>query len=165
MQITKNTVVSLNYTLHTLNGEEKSLVESTKSAEPLVYLHGVGMMLPKFEGHVEGLAKGETREFVLAPEDAYGEVDKSAVVNLPVDMFKEVGMPAAGNVIPLQDNQGNQFQARVVEVSPEVVIADLNHPMAGETLHFEVEVVDVREATEEELSHGHAHGADGTEGH
>lgn len=87
------------------------------------------------------------------------------MAQLPVDMFKESGMPPVGAMLPLSDNQGNNFQAIVVEVTPEVVVADLNHPMAGKTLNFDVEVLSTRPATEEELSHGHAHGVDGTEGH
>jgi len=80
-------------------------------------------------------------------------------------MFNETGLPPVGEVLPLQDNQGNQFRAVVVEVTPEAVVADLNHPMAGKKLNFDIEILNTREATPEELSHGHAHGADGNEGH
>ena len=70
-----------------------------------------------------------------------------------------------GEIIPLQDNEGNQFRAQVMEVSPEVVVVDLNHPMAGQNLHFDIEVLEVRQATEDELAHGHAHGIDGQADH
>ena len=80
-------------------------------------------------------------------------------------MFKESGLPPVGALLPLTDDAGNQFRASVVEVTEEAVIADLNPPMAGKTLEFEVEILNVRPATEEELSHGHAHGVDGTQGH
>lgn len=166
MAIENNNVVVLNYKLHTVEANgEKSFVEETNSENPLTFLYGVGMMLPKFEENIAGLNVGDNTSFTLEANDAYGEKDERAVAQLPVDMFKDSGLPPVGEVLPLQDNQGNQFRAVVVEVTPEAVAADLNHPMAGKTLSFDVEILNVREATEEELAHGHAHGADGTEGH
>ncbi|QBQ40212.1 FKBP-type peptidyl-prolyl cis-trans isomerase [Sphingobacterium psychroaquaticum] len=166
MAIENNNVVTLNYKLHTVeeNGE-RTFVEETTSENPLTFLYGVGMMLPKFEENIVGLNVGEKGSFTLAANDAYGEIDERAFAQLPADMFNETGLPPVGEVIPLQDNQGNQFRAVVVEVSPEVVVADLNHPMAGKTLSFEVEILAVRPATEEELAHGHSHGVDGDEAH
>ncbi len=166
MAIETNNVVALTYTLYTVeeNGE-KTLVEETTSENPLTYLHGVGMMLPKFEENVAGLETGDKKSFVLTAEDAYGERNNDAIAQLPVDMFAEAGMPPVGAILPLSDNNGNNFSAVVIEVSPEVVVADLNHPMAGKTLNFEVEILNARPATEEELSHGHAHGIDGNEAH
>ncbi|WP_407489607.1 FKBP-type peptidyl-prolyl cis-trans isomerase [Elizabethkingia anophelis] len=166
MTIDNNHVVALNYTLHTIeeNGE-KTFVEQTTTENPLTFLYGVGMMIPKFEENIKGLTVGDKTSFTIAPEEAYGEKDPNALAQLPVDMFKESGMPPVGAMLPLSDNQGNNFQAIVLEVTPEVVVADLNHPMAGKTLNFDVEVLSTRPATEEELSHGHAHGVDGTEGH
>jgi len=87
------------------------------------------------------------------------------VANLPLDMFKESGTPEIGTVIPLQDNNGNRFQGMVVSVAEDSVIVDLNHPMAGQELHFKGNILNVRPATPEELSHGHAHGADGHHAH
>ena len=166
MAIENNNVVTLNYILHTIeeNGE-KTFVEQTTTENPLTFLYGVGMMLPKFEENIAGLNEGDKTAFDLAAVDAYGERDDRAIAQLPADMFKETGLPPLGEVLPLQDNQGNQFRAVVVDVTPEAVVADLNHPMAGKTLSFEIEVLNVRPATEEELSHGHAHGIDGTQGH
>lgn len=166
MAIENNNVVTLNYILHTIeeNGE-KTFVEQTTTENPLTFLYGVGMMLPKFEENISGLTEGGKISFDLTAADAYGEKDEKAIAQLPADMFKETGLPPVGEVLPLQDNQGNQFRAVVVEVTPEAVIADLNHPMAGKTLSFEIEILNVRPATEEELSHGHSHGADGTESH
>lgn len=166
MAIENNNVVTLNYILHTIeeNGE-KTFVEQTTTENPLTFLYGVGMMLPKFEENIAGLNEGDKTSFDLAAADAYGERDDKAIAQLPAEMFQETGLPPVGEVLPLQDNQGNQFRAVVVEVTPEAVIADLNHPMAGKSLSFEIEVLNVRPATEEELSHGHAHGVDGTEGH
>ncbi len=166
MAVENNNVVTLNYVLHTIeeNGE-KTFVEQTTTENPLTFLYGVGMMLPKFEENIAGLNAGDKLSFELEAADAYGERDDRAMAQLPADMFKEIGLPPVGEVIPLQDNQGNQFRAVVVEVTPEAVVADLNHPMAGKKLNFDIEILDTREATPEELSHGHAHGADGTEGH
>ncbi|HLS94746.1 MAG TPA: peptidylprolyl isomerase [Sphingobacterium sp.] len=166
MAIENNNVVALNYTLHTIeeNGE-KTFVEETTNENPLTFLYGVGMMLPKFEENISELNAGDKTSFTLAPNDAYGEKDERAIAQLPADMFKETGLPPVGEVLPLQDNQGNQFRAVVVEVTPEAVVADLNHPMAGKTLSFDIEILAVRPATEEELAHGHAHGIDGQSGH
>ena len=166
MAVENNNVVTLNYILHTIedNGE-KTFVEQTTSENPLTFLYGVGMMLPKFEENIAGLNTGDKLSFELDAADAYGERDDKAIAQLPADMFNEIGLPPVGEVIPLQDNQGNQFRAVVVEVTPEAVIADLNHPMAGKKLNFDIEILSSREATAEELAHGHAHGADGTEGH
>ena len=166
MAIEKNNVVALTYTLYSAeeNGE-KVLIEQTTTENPLTYLHGVGMMLPKFEENVSGLSVGDKKSFILTPQDAYGEKNPEAVAQLPLDMFAEAGIPPVDAILPLQDNQGNQFNAIVVEVTDDSVVADLNHPMAGKTLNFEVEIINDRPATEEELSHGHAHGVDGTEAH
>ncbi len=166
MTIEKNHAVTVNYKLHTVetNGE-KVFVEETTSENPLTYLHGVGMMIPKFEEELNGLTTGDTKSFTIAPEEGYGEADPNAIAQLPLEMFSESGLPPVGAMLPLTDDQGNQFRAVVVEVNENAVVADLNHPMAGKTLHFDVEVVATRPATEEELAHGHAHGADGTETH
>lgn len=166
MAVELNNVVTLNYILHTVedNGE-KTFVEQTSNENPLTFLYGAGMMLPKFEENIGGLAAGDKTSFELVAADAYGERDEKAIAQLPADMFAEMGLPPVGEVLPLQDNQGNQFRAVVVEVTPEAVVADLNHPMAGKKLNFDIEILNIRPATEEELAHGHSHGADGTEGH
>lgn len=165
MTIAPNNVVTLTYKLHTMENGEKTFVEEAGKDNPLDFLYGVGMMLPKFEENIAGLKAGDAVDFELAAEDAYGEVNEQAVTTLPVDMFQESGIPAIGQILPLQDNQGNQFRGKVTEVSPEAIVVDLNHPMAGQDLHFAIEVLAVREATSEELSHGHSHGPDGTQGH
>ena len=162
MSIKPNTVVSLTYELHTTNEEgQQVFVEKADEKNALVFLYGTGMMLPKFEEHLAGLQVGDEYSFELTAADGYGELDPGAFADLPKDMFKEVDLPAVGDVIPLQDNQGNHFQAGVTGVGEETVSVDLNHPMAGKDLIFAGKILSVREATEDELSHGHAHGADG----
>lgn len=165
MTIAPNHVVTLTYKLHTVKDGERTFVEEANKSNPLDFLYGVGMMLPKFEENIAGLKSGETTDFELSAADAYGEIDEQAIAQLPTAMFGEAGIPPVGEILPLQDNQGNQFRARVTEVSPEAVVVDLNHPMAGQNLHFAIEILDVRPATAEELSHGHSHGPDGTAGH
>ncbi|MEJ5995521.1 peptidylprolyl isomerase [Pedobacter sp. Du54] len=168
MSINSNTVVSLTYELHTTTPEgQQVFVEKANEDQPLVFLFGVGMMLPKFEEHLLGLNVGDEYSFELSPADGYGEIDATAHVDLPIDMFKDAGgdLPNVGDVIPLQDNQGNQFRAGVTGVSETQISVDLNHPMAGKNLIFAGKILSVREATAEELSHGHAHGADGHAGH
>lgn len=166
MTIENNHAVTVNYKLHTIeaNGEQV-FQEETTTENPLTYLHGVGMMIPKFEQELAGLSVGDKKSFVIAPEEAYGDVDPNAFAQLPLEMFVESGLPPVGAMLPLSDNAGNEFRATVVEVNDQAVVADLNHPMAGKTLNFDVEVLATRPATEEELDHGHAHGIDGTHSH
>ena len=165
MNIQPNSVVALTYDLYTTENGEEVFVEKATEEQPLVFLYGVGMMLPKFEENLSGLAQGATYDFHLAAADAYGEKDESAIAELGSDMFQGMDKPEVGSVLPLQDNQGNQFRAKVVGVTEENVTVDLNHPMAGQDLHFKGQILSVREATQEELAHGHAHGADGHSGH
>jgi FKBP-type peptidyl-prolyl cis-trans isomerase SlyD len=165
MQITKNTVVSLSYILKRddANGE---IIEETRAGDPLVFLYGNGQMLPKFEEHLSTLKTGDDFEFTLASDDAYGEMDQDAIIDLDKSIFEVDGkidleMLAIGNVIPMRDDQGHMMQGIVVSVGDDLVRMDFNHPMAGNVLHFKGNVIEVREASAEELSHGHAHGAGG----
>jgi FKBP-type peptidyl-prolyl cis-trans isomerase SlyD len=169
MQITKNTVVSLSYILKRddANGE---IIEETRAGDPLVFLFGNGQMLPKFEEYLNALKAGDAFEFTLASDDAYGEMDQDAIIDLDKSIFQVDGktddeMLAIGNVIPMRDDQGNMLQGIVVSVSKDMVRMDFNHPMAGNVLHFAGKVIEVREASAEELSHGHAHGAGGHHHH
>jgi FKBP-type peptidyl-prolyl cis-trans isomerase SlyD len=169
MQITKNTVVSLSYILKRddANGE---IIEETRAGDPLVFLYGNGQMLPKFEEYLNALKAGDAFEFTLASDDAYGEMDQDAIIDLDKSIFQVDGktddeMLAIGNVIPMRDDQGNMLQGIVVSVSKDMVRMDFNHPMAGNVLHFAGKVIEVREASAEELSHGHAHGAGGHHHH
>lgn len=165
MNIQPNSVVALTYDLYTTENGQEVFVEQATQENPLVFLYGVGMMLPKFEENLSGMSVGQNYDFHLAAVDAYGEKDVNAVTDLPIDMFKEMEMPQVNAVLPLQDNHGNQFRARVTGISDQAVTVDLNHPMAGQDLHFKGTILEVREATKEELAHGHAHGIDGHSGH
>src|SRR6202041_3402190 len=114
----------------------KVLQESATEEQPLTFLYGGGQMLPKFEENLSALSTGDTYDFRLSAEDAYGDYDEEAVANLPIEMFKGTEVPEIGSVLPLQDNNGNHFQGEVVSVGEDSVIVDLNHPMAGVDLHF-----------------------------
>jgi FKBP-type peptidyl-prolyl cis-trans isomerase SlyD len=168
MNISPNSVVALTYELHTTNEEgQQVFVEKADEQNPLVFLYGVGMMLPKFEEHLTGFKTGDEYGFELSAADGYGDIDPGAFADLPKTMFTEAGgeLPNVGDVIPLQDNNGNQFRAGVTAVHDETISVDLNHPMAGKNLIFSGVILNVREATQDELAHGHAHGADGHSGH
>ena len=166
MTINPNTVVSLTYELHTTNAEgQQVFVEKADEQNALVFMYGTGMMLPKFEEHLAGLNAGDEYSFELTAEDGYGAIDPGAFADLPKEMFKEVDLPAVGDIIPLQDNEGNHFRAGVTGVHEDSISVDLNHPMAGKNLIFSGKILTVREATQDELAHGHAHGADGHSGH
>lgn len=166
MTVEKNHVVSVQYTLNAIeeNGE-KTFIEKTEEEVPFTFLYGVGMMLPKFENELQGMVAGDKKSFTIKPEEGYGERNEEAKTQLPLAMFAEHGNPPIGAILPLQDQEGNMINAIVLEVSDEAVSVDLNHPMAGKTLNFDIELQSTRPATEEELNHGHAHGVDGTEAH
>lgn len=165
MQIKKDTVVSLSYVLKRDNAEGE-IIEETREGDPLVFLYGNGQMLPKFEENLSTLSIGDKFEFTLASEDAYGELDQDAIIDLDKNIFMVDGkvdndLLTVGNVIPMRDDQGHMLQGTVVSVSNDSVRMDFNHPMAGNVLHFTGKVLEVRDATTEELSHGHAHGPGG----
>jgi len=165
MQITKNTVVSLSYILK-LDNATGEIIEETKAGDPLVFLYGSGHMLPKFEEHLSTLKTGDDFEFTLSSDDAYGEMDRDAIIDLEKSIFMVDGkidneMLSIGNVIPMRDDQGHMLQGIVVSITDDSVRMDFNHPMAGNTLHFTGKVIEVRIATAEELNHGHVHGAGG----
>ncbi len=165
MTIQSNSVVALTYDLYTRENDLEVFVEKADEQNPLVFLYGVGMMLPKFEENLVGLNIGDNYDFHLVAVDAYGLKDENAITELPLDMFGDMDMPEVDSILPLQDNEGNQFRARVQGLTENAVIVDLNHPMAGQDLHFIGKIISVREATSDELAHGHAHGADGHEAH
>jgi len=166
MKIEPQHVVSLTYDLYVNNEQgNEELVESATEEQPLTFLFGAGQMLPKFEENLNPLSTGDNYDFKLTAADAYGEYDDEAVANLPKQMFEGQDMPEIGNILPLQDNNGNRFQGQVVSVAEDAILVDLNHPMAGQALHFKGVILNVRPATPEELSHGHAHGPDGHHHH
>jgi len=161
MTISNEKVVSLIYQLR-VDNKEGDVVETVEKEKPFVFLHGAGQMLPKFEENLSGLKAGEDFEFTLNCEDAYGLASEEAVMDLPKNLFEvdgktEDGLLVEGNVIPMQNNEGQKFNGVIVEVKDEAVTMDFNHPLAGDNLHFTGSVIEVREATKEEIEHGHVH--------
>jgi FKBP-type peptidyl-prolyl cis-trans isomerase SlyD len=165
MKINPQHVVSLTYDLYVDKDGAEVLAEKATEEQPLTFLYGAGQMLPKFEENLSALSTGDSYDFRLAAEDAYGNFDEEAVANLPKEMFSGTDIPEIGSILPLQDNNGNRFEGQVVSVAEDSIIVDLNHPMAGQELHFKGNILNVRPATPEELSHGHAHGPDGHHAH
>lgn len=162
MKIDKHTVVTVTYTLDV----EGDLIEKTDKNNPLTFLAGVGMMIPGFEQQLLGKQPGDTYDILVRPEEGYGESDPEAILDLPKNIFVIDGklqedMLVEGNVVPLQDQQGTPLQAVILEVGEDTVKVDLNHQLAGKTLHFTGEVLEVRKATKEEIDHGHVHGPGG----
>jgi FKBP-type peptidyl-prolyl cis-trans isomerase SlyD len=163
MKISEEKLVSLTYDL-TVAGEEGQieLMERATKEHPLSFMFGMGMMLEAFEKNVEGLKKGDKFSFILTPEEAYGEHIDENVVELPKSIFEVDGKLdeeriSEGQTLPMMDAQGNRLMGSILEIKADVVVMDFNHPLAGETLHFDGEVVDVHEPTVEEiaaLSHG-----------
>ncbi len=164
--IEENKVVSLTYELR-VNDEKGEIVEKVEESTPLTFLYGRGNLLPDFEQNISGLKEGDPFSFKLEPTKAYGEVSDEAIVDLPKNIFEIEGnidenLLKVGNTIPMQDNSGNRLNGIVLEVGDDVVKMDFNHPLAGDTLFFKGEVAGIREATKEELDHGHVHQGGGT---
>ena len=155
MKISQNTVVEFCYELE-VDGQ---VVDRTTKERPLDYIHGTGSLLPKLEAHIEGMEPGATFDVTLSPADGYGEVDPSRIIDLPKAAFEVNGevredLLVPGNTIPMMNSMGGVIPGVVLEVSEDSVKMDLNHQMAGKTLHFTGEVLSVREATEKELTEG-----------
>ncbi|MDY3069277.1 MAG: peptidylprolyl isomerase [Parabacteroides sp.] len=157
MKIAENMYVAVTYDLNVGEGEERELMEKATREVPLKFIFGTGMMIPAFEAALAGLEVGSKFDFTIAPADAYGEYDENHVLDLPKKIFEVDGkfdseMIKEGNTVPMMDADGNRLNGSVLEVKEDVVIMDFNHPLAGETLHFSGEVIDVHEATAEEIA-------------
>lgn len=162
MTIKKDAVVALEYTLKNDAGDV--IDSSSDSGEPLHYLHGHGNIVPGLERALSGKAVGDAVAVVVSPEDGYGEHDPAGVLTvtrtqLPEDLEPEVGM-----MLAMQSPDGRTLPLTVTAVTDDGVTLDANHPLAGQTLHFDVTVRMVRDATAEELEHGHVHGPGGAHG-
>ena len=152
----KNKFIALNYRLYVNGDEGKELIEETKAGQPFQFITGFGITLDAFEKNVADLEKGQDFSFSLEKEEAYGEYVDERVLDLDREMFCVDGRfdhehIYVDAIVPLQNEDGNRFYGRIVEIGEEKVKVDLNHPLAGETLHFEGKVVENREATNEEV--------------
>jgi FKBP-type peptidyl-prolyl cis-trans isomerase SlyD len=158
MKIASGSVVGIDYSLHLGDGR---VVDASDPGEPLTYLHGEGQIVPGLESALEGLSIGDQKQVVVAPGDGYGEHDARGVQEVPRGAFPAEFDPQPGMELTAEGPDGEPVPFAVREVRPETVVIDLNHPLAGKTLHFDVTVREVRAATPEEVAHGHAHGAHG----
>ena len=172
MKIAQNAVVEFCYELE-VDGQ---VVDHTTKERPLDYIHGTGSLLPKLEAHIEGMEPGCKFDVTLSPADGYGEIDPQRIIDLPKAAFEVNGevredLLVPGNTIPMISPMGGVIPGVVLEVSADSVKMDLNHQMAGKTLHFKGEILTVREATEKELTEGlhgefvHTCGCGGCHGH
>ncbi len=161
MQITQNAVVSIHYTLKDDAGKT---LDSSSSGEPLAYIHGVGSLISGLERELEGKTAGDKFTVSIKPEDGYGVRDAELVQSIPRRVLKDVPNVHVGMQLQAQSEQGVRM-VTVTQVMGDMVTIDGNHPLAGQNLHFDVEIAEVRPATPEELSHGHVHGPGGHHHH
>ena len=157
MSIAQNSVVTIHYTLKDDAGD---VIDSSRSGDPIAYLHGHGNLVPGLERELEGKNTGDTVNVSVTPDQGYGEYDKDLVQQVPRRAFQGIGNVTVGMRLHAQTPQGPRA-VTVTRMVGDMVTIDANHPLAGKNLNFEVEITDVREATEEELSHGHVHGEGG----
>jgi FKBP-type peptidyl-prolyl cis-trans isomerase SlyD len=157
MKITRDKVVSLHYTLRNDSGDT---IDSSTGAEPLAYLHGSGNILPGLENALEGREPGEKLSVRLVAKDAYGERSDALVQVVPRKALATIGKIRVGTQFHAQV-QGGARVMTITAVEKDEITIDANHPLAGVDLNFEVEVIDVRDASAEEMAHGHVHGAGG----
>ena len=157
MAIEKDKVVSIDYTL---TGDNGQVLDSSSGREPLAYLHGAGNIIPGLESALEGKDEGDELNVQIPPDQAYGQRDERMVQPVPRTAFQGVADIQPGMQFQAQTNAGPRL-ITVVGVEGDQVTIDANHPLAGATLKFDVKVVNVRDATSEEMSHGHVHGPGG----
>jgi len=160
MTIKTNSVVSIDYTLHNDQGE---LLDSSDGRTPLDYLHGHGNIVPGLEAALTGKDSGDTLDVSLSPAEGYGERDPQRVIQVPRTRLPDDLEPEVGMMLGMQTPDGQTLPLTVTEVTGDTITVDGNHQLAGENLHFKVSVRSVREATPEEVQHGHVHGPDGHE--
>jgi FKBP-type peptidyl-prolyl cis-trans isomerase SlyD len=158
MKASKDCVVTLEYRLHL--GDDQ-VIDQSDPDKPLAYLHGRGQIVPGLEGQLEGMASGESKKVVVPPAQGYGEHDARGLQTVPRAMFPADAPLQPGLTISAQTADGDVIPITIRELKGDQVVVDLNHPLAGKTLHFDVKVREVRQATAEELEHGHAHGPGG----
>lgn len=171
MTISEDKVVSVNYYLTgSKNNASEELIEQTSNEQPFVFLFGFGGVLPDFEEQLNGKKKGDKFDFKISAENGYGKHDTNYVVKLEKNIFEVDGnfdtdRIQVGRDVEMNDADGNLLIGRVLSIADNSVEMDFNHPLADYELHFIGEVLDVRDATQEELAHGHVHGPHGHHHH
>lgn len=154
----KNNYIVLSYSLFAEIDGERQLLEQTEEGRPFWFISGMGMTLPQFEETLDRLSRGETFDFVIHKDDAYGDYDEERIVDLDKQIFMQDGkfddkLIHVDAIVPLMNADGNRFNARVLEITTDKVTVDLNHPYAGLDLNFKGEVLEHRPATAKEMEH------------
>ncbi|CAG5069138.1 FKBP-type peptidyl-prolyl cis-trans isomerase SlyD [Dyadobacter sp. CECT 9623] len=171
MKVEKNNVVALTYNLQIPDSDgEMDVVEVVNETDPMYFIHGISGLPEGFENQIEGLSAGDTFDFTVEAEEGYGEYDEEAIVELPKAVFQmedvnQDELLQIGNIIPMTNEDGERMHGQVVEIKGDLVVMNFNHPLAGKDMHFSGQILSVREATPEEISHGHVHGAGGVHHH
>jgi len=154
MTVKKDAVVEMHYTL---KNEAGDVIDTSTGKDPMPFIHGHGNIIPGLESALEGMKTGETCDVAVKPEDGYGIHHPEAIQEIPKEALDGVGELAVGMQLQSQDADGNPFVVHVKAINEDTITIDANHPLAGETLHFNVSIENVREATKDELEHGHVH--------
>lgn len=157
MQIAQNTVVAFHYTLTNEAGE---VLDSSEGREPLTYLHGAGNIIPGLEKQLEGRTAGDKLQANVSPEEGYGEIQPQLIQEVSRESFQGVDSIEPGMQFQAQTD-GGPLMVTITDVQGDMVTVDGNHPLAGQPLNFDVEIAEVREASQEEIEHGHVHGEGG----
>jgi FKBP-type peptidyl-prolyl cis-trans isomerase SlyD len=148
-----NLVITLDYKLIV----EDELLESTEDGEPILFIQGIGQIIPGLENALYGMEVGDQKTVVIQPEDAYGEYDPESLQEAKKEEFSEEVPLDVGTFLDLEDDEGDVLSAQIIAAEEDTITLDFNHPLAGKTLTFEITVTDLRPASEEELDHGHVH--------
>jgi FKBP-type peptidyl-prolyl cis-trans isomerase SlyD len=160
-KIEQNSVVSLDYTLKVDGG----VVDTSEGSEPIEFIQGQGQIISGLENELYGMAIGDSKDVVVSPSQGYGEIDSEAFADIPRGEFPANIPLEEGVALQLKDQDGNVLEAHIVEAGEKTVRLNFNHPLAGKELHFSVKVVGIREASDEEISHGHVHHHEHGDGH
>lgn len=156
MKVDDGKVVSMHYTLQV----DGKVVDSSEGGEPLEFIQGMGHIIPGLEHELYNMEVGQSKNVTVSAKDGYGEADDEAFMDVPRDAFPEDVPLDKGTELELRDQSGHPVYARIDQVSDENVRLNMNHPLAGKELHFDVKIAGVRPATDEEVSHGHVHTGD-----
>jgi FKBP-type peptidyl-prolyl cis-trans isomerase SlyD len=158
-------VVSVNYKLSNHKTGEK--IEETTTENPMVFLYGVGGIIPEFEENLRGKKVGDQFDFSILAENAYGTANAEMIVMIPINVFHDengnidTNIFRVGAIVPMSDSEGNHLRGTILEIAPEYIKMDFNHPLSDTDLHFTGEILDIRPATQDEIDHGHVHGPGG----
>jgi len=167
MKVEANKVVKIIYELEIGDENDREMLEIVEEDEPMVFIQGMSGLPEAFEVQINGLQAGDEFKFSVDASEGYGDPEPEAIIDFPIENFKiedgEIpeGMLEIGNMIPFSNEDENKMNGRIIEVTEETVILDFNHPLAGQNMHFTGKVLAVRDATKDEIAHGHVHGEGG----